>query len=199
MGHSTSRDTLTKRLPILAELAAGKACQWEVTPPTPDASRKLAREIHEALYVASLYPKEYPALAEARRAFSIHIVRPGLVEARRRPARDLDPRATGLTTHGGGDQPAFKPVPLVGHTTAQGIMDAWDGHTPSLDPLHFQQTTLPGVELIRLYAWAQGHTPKLQILVGAGFITLSLVEAGMEGFAWHPPVPTPEPEPSYDV
>lgn len=185
---------------MLAELEAGRACQWVVDPPDPDATRKLAREIHEALYVASLYPGDYPALASARRSFSIHIVRPGLVEARQKPTRDLSPSPTaGLSTHGGGDQPAYREVQLVGHTTAQGLMDAWAGHMPSLDALRFQQTTLPGVELIRLYAWTQKHTPRLQILVGQGFITLSLVEAGMADFAWHPPVPTPEPEPSYDV
>jgi hypothetical protein len=184
----------------LRELELGRACRWTVDPPTLDETKRRAYEIREALYIASLYPSEFPALAQARKNFSLFIIKPGVIEAKPRGTSSLAPallkdRETPI--HGIG--PWGREVATVGLTTSAEVQRAWLDHEPSLDPIHCQQTTLPLVELKDLHVWATLHTPRLMLLVGEGFITVSLRDTEMDGYAWKPPEPEPEPEKNYDL
>lgn len=187
MGYSTNPAVLESRRPALAELEAGRACRWTLPTQDPTLTRRRANEIREALYIAKLHRAEYPDLAAAADTFSIHIVGPGVIEARPKQGRDalLTPD-TLVPQHG--TQTWGSQAPSVGVSTAEEVIDAWRLHLPSNDPVHFPQSTLSISELRRVYAWATTSTPRLMLLVGDGFLTISLREAGTEPYAWVPPV-----------
>jgi hypothetical protein len=199
MAYSINRDVLRARMHLMGELAAGRACRW-TTAEDPVATRRLWYSIREALSIASRYPEEFPALALADKAFTIHIIRPGLVEAKPRKTPKVEVvrgQHPDIPIHGpevwGQEQDTVAP------TTAQQLIDAWMAHLPSSDPLHFQQVALPIEELFKLHDWVSARVPKMMMLVGEGMITLSLLEIGMESYAWHPPEPPKKPERSYDL
>lgn len=198
MGYSINREVLEARRDLMAELELGRACRW-TTAADMRATKQLAYDIREALYIASLYPQEFPALARARESFSIFVIKPGLIEAKPRSSATAPAvvRHDETPIHGLG--PFGREQSTVGKTTATEIVEAWDAHAPSLDPINFQQTTLPPEELRALYNWAIAHTPHLMLLVGDGFLTVSLRDPDVDAFAWHPPQAPPKPEPEYDV
>lgn len=198
MGYSTNPALLEARRPALAELEAGRACRWVLPGIDLTSTRRRVNEIREALYIASLYPHRYPTLAAARDAFSIHIVGPGVIEARPKSARDTVISADTVLPSTG-TQPWGLSQPTVGITTAREVIDSWRAHLPSNDPIHFAQTTLPIDELKRLYIWASGSSPKLMLLVGDGFLTLALHEIEADAYAWTPPAEQTEPEPDFDL
>jgi hypothetical protein len=198
LGYSTNPAVLEARRPQLAELELGRACRWR-TAPDRDITRRKAYELREALYIASLHPEDYPQLALAYRGFSIHVIEPGLIEAKPRAGAELSTPQLRYDTPVQGITPFGREVSTVGKTSASEVIAAWDARIPSLDPVHFQQTTLPESELRLLWDWASSHFPKLMLLVGEGFLTLSPLEAGMDDFAWKPAVPPPAPEPEYNV
>lgn len=186
MGYSTNPAVLDARRESLAELEAGRACRWRTTANRQVTKRK-AYEIREALYIAGLYPDKYPALAQAYHAFSIHVVEPGLIEAKPRTIETPDIRVQPPATFGG-QTPHGRPTPSVGLTTAAEVQASWQKHLPSSDPINFQQTLLPPAELHKLWEWATEQSPKLMILTAEGeaWLTLSLFEAGMQDYAWRP-------------
>lgn len=200
MGYSRNPAVLETRRESLSELELGRACRWHTTKDW-QTTEKEAYKLREALYIASLYPEKYPALALARDSFEIAVVEPGLIEARATKSGEPDQ----LRLHAGPPTPvhglaaAGPEVPLVGLTTAAEVERSWQRHLPSLDSLNFQQTRLPPGELVTLWEWANANTPRLMLLVGEGFITVSLRDAEVEAYAWHPPQPEPQPEPRYDL
>lgn len=187
MSYNTNPALVEARMGLLLELVAGRACRWH-TSPDRESTKRLEYKIHESLYIASLYPERFPELAAARRRFSISVVSPGVIEAK--------PRETGeaFATPIHGTAVAGKPVPTVGVTTAQGVIDSWLMHMPSQDAINFQQSTLPPEELKKLYTWAIEHQPKLMLLVGERTLTLSLFDADVAEYAWHPEQKPVEPE-----
>lgn len=192
MPYSTNPALLVQRMSEMLELKAGRACQWHTTA-DPQITQRLATRIRENLWIAHTYPKIFPELAQAYHAFSIHVVGPGVVEAK--PWPDITLAASTGEPWG----KAYE-ISTVARTTAQQCIDAWMAHLPSNDPVNFQQTTLPDDELQALWHWAiQTDThPKLMILKGPGHMTLALAVSSMESVAWHPPKPPAKPEKNYD-
>ena len=181
---------------LLHDLAEGKPCQWN-TEPSPKKTRDLAYQIREALFAAEENAEIFPELAEAHRNFSIHVVEPGLVEARLKPApaevivRPVTPiHGVGAWGH---------PVNPAGVSTADEVIEAWVAHLPSNDPLHFTESDLEVAELVKLYEWTQEWKPRLAILVSGDKLTLSLRDPEIEEFTWKPPVPEKAPEPEPDL
>lgn len=200
MAYSTSPDIVRDRLELLTELQAGRACRW-TTQADRQETQRLAYRIREALYAASIHAKEFPELARAYYLFSIHVIEPGLIEAKIKSQAGVETSGSSaprvLPIHG--LAPWGREVSTVAKTTAQELIDAWQAHLPSNDPLKFEQTTLPAKELAALHRWASEWKPRLMLLVGAESITLSLATPDMADFAWQPPPPAPKPEKLYDI
>jgi len=186
---------------LLAELQAGRACRWRVDPPTREETHRLAYRIREALYCASIHALRFPELALAHRSFSIHEIEPGLIEAKLKAQAGVELTAGGspreVPVHGLAVW--GKEVSTVSKTTAQELIDSWQAHLPSNDPLKFPQTRLPPEELKVLHSWTSSHEPKLMLLVGAESITISLRTPDMATFAWQPPPEPKKPERKYDL
>lgn len=191
MGYGYNPDTVNLRRHLLTELEAGRTTTW-VTAKSPQATRRRAYEIREALRIAARYPDRFPELAVAAENFSIHEVEDGLIEARFKSGKTETSAGGESAIHG--LEPHGRPVPTVGLTLADHIIGSWKAHLPSNDPLHFTKTTLPNDELVKLYVWARAWTPKLMILVGEGLakdtLTLSLHDSTVMEFAWSPPEKT---------
>ena len=200
MAFSTSPEIVYDRLELLVELQAGRACRW-TTEPDRQETQRLAYRIREALFAASNHPKQFPELARAYFNFSIHVIEPGIIEAKLKSQAGVEVSRTDaprvLPIHG--LAPWGREVSTVAKTTAQELIDAWQAHLPSNDPVKFQQTVLPVEELTTLHKWAGERQPRLMILVGAESITLSLLTPDMAAFAWQPPPPPPRPEGKYDI
>lgn len=198
LGYSTNPTVLEARRPALIELEEHRACKWTFDGANAEVTKRRAYEIREALYIAKLHAADYPALAAAYDIFSIHIVGLGVIEARLKDSRDalLTPAAL-IPTHG--LQPWGLSQPTTAMESADQIIDTWRAHLPSNDPVHCAQTTLPLTELKRLYVWATSQQPRLMLLVGDGFITIALREAGAEPYAWAPPPEPPLPEPDFNL
>lgn len=197
MGYSSNPAVLEARRSWLTELELGRACRW-TTKADFNVTRRRAYELREALYIASLYPDAYPALAQAHSNFQITIIKPGLIEAKPKlDQSDLAVVSGSVPIHG--IEPFGKPLGTVGITTADQAIEAWQAHAPSLDAINFQQSALSLTELTLLYNWAIDHTPKLMMLVGEGFLTLSLRDAEVAGYAWQPPQTAAKPEEDFDV
>ena len=193
MGYSVNPEVLEARIAagMFTQLAHGKACQWKPIA-TMVATKRYLDQIHEGLYIASLYPDRFPELARAKKNFRLHLVRPGLIEAK--PKTDAGAVVSS-------SEPAMPTVSTVGCVTAEDVISAWRDHMPSLDPINFQQHRLDALELEALYDWCERHEPRLMILAGEGHLTLSLRVPfhGIEDPSWKPPVPTPPLERDYDL
>ena len=201
MAYSTNPEIVVARLGLLTELQAGRACRWRVDPPTRRETHIQAYRIREALFCANVHADQFPALALAYHTFSIHEVEPGLVEAKLKTQAGVEVSAASVTRevpiHG--LAPWGREVSTVSKTTAQELIDGWQAHLPSNDPLKFPQTKLPPEELRLLHSWASSNTPRLMLLVGAESITISLTTPDMAAFAWQPPPEPKKPEKQYDL
>lgn len=193
MGYSINPAILESRRDLLVELELGRACRWTVARDLGITQRK-AYAIREALYIASLHPETYPALALAHKRFAITIIEPGIIEAKLKPGVEATNLKLAYETPVHGIEPFGKPLATVGITTAREAIDAWEKHTPSLDAINFQQASLSVAELTVLWNWANEHTPHLMILAGDGFLTLSLRDAEVAEYSWSPPKDTPKEE-----
>lgn len=204
MAYSTNPEIVYDRMPLLRELAAARATRWRLDTPDRDATRRFVYRVREALYCAWIHKDIFPELALAYENFSIHLIEPGVVEAKLKIQDGLDGvrvEAPGAETPVHGTAVWGKEVSTVSKTTAQELIDAWQAHLPSNDPLKFPQTKLPPEELRALHVWASSEDrhPRLMILVGAESITLSLRTPDMAAFAWQPPPEPPKPEKPYDI
>jgi hypothetical protein len=180
----------------MAELEAGRPCKWACLS-DPLITQRLAWRIRNALRIASRYPNRFPALAQAAKNFSIHVVRDGLIEARWKPGATQTEAELGSTpTHGGMDEPHGKAQPSISLSRADEVIEAWQRHLPSSDPLHFTSTLLGHTEMVALYTWAVHNTPRLMLLVDEDrhTLTVSLHDTSAVEFAWHPPKAAPLPE-----
>ena len=198
MGYSSNPNIVEQRMGLLLELKAGRACRWKTTPDMAHTNRLKAR-IHEALYIASQHPDRFPELAIAARNFALYTIEPGVIEAKPKYIPQVSTDSS-LSTPTQGTAPFGREVSTVAKTSAQDLIDAWNAHTPSQDPVNFQQTTLDESELEKLYKWTSEHEPRLMILVGPGFITLALEEIGAATYSWQPKNPQPQiVEKRYDI
>lgn len=196
MANSISPKTVENRRELLKDLEAGKTTRW-TTAVDPLATRRLANQIREALFVARKFPEQFPALAQAAERFSIHIVTDGLIEARVKPTKTETSASSSVPTHGG-ETLGTERTSLVGLGSAAQVINSWKAHLPSSDALHFTRTQLSQGELRELYKWTRTWKPKLMILVGDDTLTLSLWDVTIKEFAWHPPRVS-EPEEKFDV
>jgi hypothetical protein len=182
MGYSTSKETLMQRLPDLQLLIQGKGCIWTVEP--HDRADKFAYKIREALYIASLYPDEFPELVSARENFVIEVVSVREVQARKSkgkaPAsvRPFSGYNTGLEDIG-------LPKRVIGAHTADTIIQSWLDTQPSNDRYFFPEANLPAEELLKLHEWAE--TKKLLFFVASdGALTLQKYDSSLDGLSWGP-------------
>lgn len=174
----------------LDALAQG-AQRWKVSPPDPAYTRRCAYRIREALVIGHMYPERFPILAMAYDRYSIHVIEPGVIEAKLKANPTVD--SVGITPQHGGGAPWGREQATVSPSAADQIIDAWQKHLPSSDPMNFPQTTLSDSELQKLWEWATRRNPRLMILVGVGTITVSLRQAGMDAYSWSPPKPPQAP------
>jgi hypothetical protein len=181
MGYSTSRQTLNQMLSDLELLAEGKGCIWRVD---PNEAHKFAYKVREALYIASLYPDEYPVLASARDEFVIEITSSREVQARKArgkstaSVRPFEGVNTGLEEGG-----LIKR--LIGAHTAESIIQSWTEVQPNNDRFFFPEANLPEDDLIRLHQWAE--TKKLIFFVSQdGGLTLQKYDSSLDGLSWSP-------------
>lgn len=190
MGYSENPELLQSKMYLFTELREGKATRWTCGS-SRVATKNFVEQIHECLHIASVNPQRFPELARAKQAFRIHVIRPGLVEARPRTSASV------VVT----SSESFAPVvPTVGVKSAQEIINAWRDHMPSQDPIMFQQHKLDMLELTTLYDWCDSHEPRLMMLVGDAHLTLSLrVVFRGDDLSWKPPAPTPAPEREYNI
>lgn len=198
MGYSVNPEIVRERAELVIELAKGFPQVWELEPDHALTQRK-AYSIREVLHVASLFPDQFPELAQADDMFSIHVVRPGRIEARFKSSstvRTGSPGSIPQQIHGiVTPLTGFKTVAQVGLTTAEECIESWLGHLPSSDPLLLQRTDLNLNELVQLYTFCSTSTPRLMMLVGDEHITISLHEAGVAEIAgWQPPQVHAAPE-----
>jgi hypothetical protein len=191
MGYSVNPTLVEQRRALVSNLERGIETSWVISSNDPADTQRHAYDIRETLYIASLYPKRFPKLAEAYRLFSIHVVRPGRIEARRK-AGNGDITVQGLETYG-------KPVPLIG-LSAEEIIQSWMSHLPSNDALHFTQCKLSYDDLIGLHAWVSSRKPKMMMLwdEATSRLTLSLNDPTVEEYAWKPTEVRP-PQENLDV
>jgi hypothetical protein len=181
MGYSTSKQTLNQMLPDLTLLAEGKGCIWKVD---PNEAHKYAYKIREALYIASLYPDEYPELVRARDEFVIEITSSREVQARKArgkstaSVRPFEGVNTGLEEGGIAKR-------LVGAHTAASIIQAWTEVQPNNDRFFFPEAELLDDDLVVLHRWAE--TKKLIFFVSQdGGLTLQRYDSSLDGLSWSP-------------
>jgi hypothetical protein len=178
MGYSTSRQTLERMRSSLNVLASGKPCSWQTE---PNESHKVAYKIREALYIARLYPDEYPDLARAARDFRISVVSSREVIAERIGNHSL---ATVKELVFGTDKPSLDLTQQkVELPEAANIVSAW---MKKPDGKHyFPQVNLSPEELLKLYNWSQAYD-LIFFVAGDGSITLQPRSEDVQEFAWSP-------------
>lgn len=158
MGYSRSPHTLRKIEAELAPLTAGKPHAWRVADRRPD---KWAYKVHEGLYIASLYPEEFPALAAVRDSYEIVIVGRDVVEAR--------PRSTA----GASSSAASVGPPAVLYCRSlTDIVDYWLKQQPSA-PVCFPNAHLTPGDEEALTAFCSSRTPPWTAAVAPDGVTLS--------------------------
>jgi hypothetical protein len=196
MGYSVNPSVLERRRHLLRNLERGIEQVW-VVESDPIKTKRYATDIREALYIASIWPTRYPELAEAHANFTIRVVGPGRIEAKR--------KVTGTELSGEtpihGIEPQGTPVPSVGVATAYEVYQAWQDHLPSNDPLHFTQVELSDEELAELYNWTARQPTSILLLYDdeRRTLTVTLPDAGVEKYAWHPPKPEEKPAEKFDL
>lgn len=198
MGYSVNPQLVERRRHLLENLERGIQTAWVLNERDPIKTKQQAYDIREALYIASLYPKRFPKLAEAHKRFSIHIIEPGRIEARVKAGR-TEMSVASVAIQGG--EVHGRPTALVGMSTAESVIDSWKQHLPSSDPLHFTNTLLDAEELLKLHAWTRTWKPKLMLLVSEEnhTLTVSHIDPTMKEFAWQPPKKAPPPEKDLDL
>jgi hypothetical protein len=187
MGYGLNPEVVEQRRSMLTELEAGRPQSWTCEP-TPQETRRFAFRIREALRIAERYESRFPGLAAASRLFAIVEVADGLVEARFK-GKTGTATIPDIPTHG--LEPQGNPVPNLGLSTAEQVIQVWKDHLPSSDPIHFINTHLDVLEMTKLYNWSQVWKPRLMLLVDeqAKKLTVSLNDMSVKEFTWQPPKP----------
>ncbi len=198
MAYSRSPATLDAMILSgqLSELAAGRGCRWR-TP--PNESHRHAYKVREALFIAALYPDQYPELATAAQKFTIEVTSSREVQARlAKQTTEAATLATGIGQDGHvspntGLEKAGRAIATAGPQSQFTIIDAWVKAQPNSDPMYFPQANLDEGQLTQLYNWATNCTPPLMLMVNGEAVTVSLVDRAVVQYSWHPAgTPTPE-------
>jgi hypothetical protein len=190
MGYSESRATLERIKGDLQPIADGKACQWQVK---DISARAYAYKLREGLYIASLYPGEYPELALNGPYFTIEVVDRGrgIVQARPKPGFQtqvsvMSPHSPGVAVQGLANQGA--PDEIMGIQTAIGVVDAWSRVGHQNHRVRFPQAQLGRADLISIYNWSRRQEPVvLMFVTPEGALTLKHKTIDSEAaLAWGP-------------
>lgn len=184
MGYSRNIQTLIDRLKWLGELQQGRACHWDLGENSDP--QKFAYKVREALHVAKLFREAYPALAEAADNFTIEVIGPRQVQARRKKGvtdvQVLTGEArpvSGLETLGKHEAPQ-----LVG---AAAVIEHVIRQQPSNDKHNFPMVSLTNEDLVRIWRWCQSQTPKwLMFVAGNGALTITRWTRDMADLSWSP-------------
>jgi hypothetical protein len=188
MGYSESKSTLERIKADLQPIAEGRACQWTVAGDI--TAKAYAYKLREGLYIASLYPADYPELALNGPYFTIEIVdrARGIVQARPRPGFNTQVAVlNGATpTHGVVSQGA--PDELMGKQTALAVVDAWSRVGHQNHKVRFPQAQLGRPDLIQIFNWSRRQEPVvLMYVTPEGALTLKHKTADNEAaLAWSP-------------
>lgn len=181
-GYSTNPETLRKILPLFEGLAEGDmTAAWEVEPGTTDY---WSQKLREGLYIARLYPEEFPLLARVASRVRIVKINEGRIQAQ--PAKHFSlPTSAGA---GGAAPTTFEDAEhtttFVGQQTPESIVATWTEMQPSNAALLFPQAGLGANEMMRLFEWA---SPLGLLLFRSGLtITVSRRRRGIEKLAWSP-------------
>lgn len=184
MAYSESTKTLEKIRPLLSDLEKGLGTKWTLV--NGMSARDFAYKVREALYIATLYPSQYPELAKAHGLFRIEKVDKSTVQAVFKN-RTLDMGAISAVTVHGLETAEHGPVTLAGEQTAASVIGAWHAAQPSNTPMHFPQANLERGELLKLYTWAAKRTPRWLVMVANdGALTLTLWTRDLDGLGWEP-------------
>lgn len=185
MGYSRSKRTLLKLQPLLSELEAGKDARWNLA--SGMSPEMFAYKVREALYVASLFPNEFPQLAEAHRNFKVEIVDRSTVQAVFKPHLGGTGGVEKATVTHGLQDGGVAPNTLAGHQTAESVIAAWHAVQPSNTPMKFPQARMSKEELTKLYQWCGERTPPWYMFVDInGGLVLRPKTADLEGLNWDP-------------
>lgn len=198
MGYSVNPELVEQRKSLLQPLAEGRTTRWNCDPDLIETKR-FVYALREALHIAALYPKRFPKLAKAAEDFAIVVVGPGMVEAKVKRGKTESSMSSDVAVHGLEAQ--GRVVPSVGIQKADDIIDSWQKHLPSNDPLHFTQTQLSFEELVELFIFCKNNTPTLMMLVDEeqGLLTVSPFDGSIKEFAWSPPKPPSPPEKEFNL
>jgi hypothetical protein len=171
--------------PLLSNLDQGLDAQWNLAPGM--SPEMFAYKVREALYVASLFPHEFPRLAEAHKNFKVEIVNRTVVQAVFRPYTGGSGGVEKVTvTHGlqGGEA---APTTLAGPQTAASVIAAWHATQPSNTPMKFPQAGMAKDELTKLYQWCSERTPVWYMFVDInGGLVIRPRTKDLEGLGWDP-------------
>lgn len=190
MGYSESKATLEKIKADLQPIAEGRACQWTV-----DGSitvRAYAYKLREGLFIASLYPADYPELALHGPYFTIEVVdrARGIVQARPKPGFQTQLAVlnnSGVVVQGLANQ-GTSPDEIMGAQTAIAVVDAWARIGHQNHKVRFPQAQLGRPDLISIYNWSRRQEPiVLMFVTPEGALTLKHRTANNEeALAWGP-------------
>jgi hypothetical protein len=180
----------------LTDMKLGLPCAWETE---PGEASGFAYRLRQALFIASLYPHDYPELAEAHAKYRVSVPSAHRVEAIASQVRKVTVARVGRELVGvqhGGAEPFGKPSAEVGLTKAEGVIASWQARGNFADPLVIKQHRLEYNELVKLYYWAKERG--LMMLEAAGMLTLAKKEISVMPHAWRPRE-EPLPEEKFDL
>lgn len=194
MAYSESKKTLDKIRPDLAQLEAGNACTWKLDGTI--SARRYAYKVREALYIAALYPTDYPQLAKYGPYFAIEVVDKDTVQARPKPGNQtqvsilpqVSSSGSGAVVTQGLANQGTSPDELMGPQTALSVVDGWARIGAKNHKVRYPQAALTHPELVRIYEWSRRQEPVvLMFVTPTGGLTLKHRQADHEeNLAWSP-------------
>ena len=179
-GYSKDPTTLHKILHLFEGLAEGDmTAAWQVEPGTTDY---WAQKLREGLYIARLYPEQFPALA--RVAARVRIVKVNEQRIQAQPAKHLAAPAVLAGAPPTTFEDAEHTTTFVGQQTADSVFDTWQAMQPSNAALLFPQAALSDEAMLTLFELL---SPEGVLLFRSGpSLTLSRRRRGIEKLAWSP-------------
>lgn len=185
MGYSKSKLTLDKNRHLLKQWEeTGVYPTWDVREGSADY---FAYKVREMLYIARLYPTDYPRLAAFADSSRVVVTSPSHIEIKSAvgtPEAKASTQTAGVVVQGlanAGHESEQQSV-----TTAQQIMDAWKAKQPSNERMPFPNAKLDHAELIKLYQWASKLTPPWLMFEVGGSVTLQKYSRDMADMSWTP-------------
>lgn len=188
MAYSESPATLEKIRPHLVKLELGQGDLFTV--PAGMTARQLAYKIREALYIATLFPGQYPELAKAAQIFKIQVVNRRQVQAVLTDKQTMAKVTTGGTVEHGGEPAGVMSPKVMGKQTAGSIIEHvlnLQRLQPSNAPMTWPEAALSYEDKTRLYTWSKAQTPPWLMLIADPQVTLTRPSRDMtEDLAWNP-------------